>query len=186
MVYRAFNERSGGRFGQPQGGRVGHAGDVDRDELALPFAVDTPAEMYSLWYQRYMHTYGVTNEDFARYSVIARANAATNPAAWFYKRPITIDDHQTSRWIVEPILRLLDCCQESDGGVAMIVTSAERARPMAESRGPDPAAARATPTAARSTTTLRSRPRRVSRGEGARASSCTAIAGITPTTSTWR
>ena len=55
-------------------------------------------------------------------------HAATNPGAWFYERPITLEDHQASRWIVEPVLRLLDCCQESDGGVAIVVTSAERAR----------------------------------------------------------
>src|SRR6185437_7694167 len=75
-----------------------------------------------------MHKYGVTNEDLGRYSVVAREHAATNPAAWFYDRPITLEDHQNSRWIVEPVLRLLDCCQESDGGVAIVVTSLERAR----------------------------------------------------------
>jgi acetyl-CoA acetyltransferase len=75
-----------------------------------------------------MYRYGLTNEDFGRYSVVARRHAATNPNAWFYQRPITLDDHQNSRWIVEPILRLLDCCQESDGGVAMVVTTADRAR----------------------------------------------------------
>ncbi len=53
--------------------------------------------------------------------------AATNPNAFFYERPITLADHQASRWIAEP-LHLLDCCQESDGGVAIVVTSAERAR----------------------------------------------------------
>ena len=60
----------------------------------------------------------MTNEDFGRIAVVDRAHAATNPDAWFYERPITLEDHQASRWIVEPVLRLLDCCQESDGGVA--------------------------------------------------------------------
>jgi acetyl-CoA acetyltransferase len=60
-------------------------------------------------------------------SVSGRAWAATNPAAWFYEQPISLEDHQKSRWICEP-LRLLDCCQESDGGVAIVVTSPERAR----------------------------------------------------------
>jgi acetyl-CoA acetyltransferase len=92
------------------------------------YGLDTPAKVYSLWYQRYMYEYGVTNEDFGRYGVVARKHAATNPAAWFYDRPITIEDHQASRWIVEPILRKLDCCQESDGGVALVITSAERAK----------------------------------------------------------
>ena len=64
--------------------------------------------------------------------MVCRQHAATNPDAWFYQRPITLEDHQASRWIVEPILRLLDCCQESDGGVALVVTSAERARDLAQ------------------------------------------------------
>ncbi len=122
VVYRAFNERSGRRFGQPTGGQGG-AGTG----WYTPFGLDTPAKMYSLWFQRYMHKFGLTNADFGRYSVVARKHAATNPNAWFYNRPITLDDHQNSRWIVEPILRLLDCCQESDGGVACVVTSLERA-----------------------------------------------------------
>ena len=62
-----------------------------------------------------------------RYVVVARKHAATNPNAWFYQRPITLEDHQNSRWIVEP-LHLLDCCLETDNATALIVTSAERAR----------------------------------------------------------
>ncbi|MDT5347098.1 MAG: 17-hydroxy-3-oxo-4-pregnene-20-carboxyl-CoA lyase, partial [Mycobacterium sp.] len=53
--------------------------------------------------------------------------AANNPKAYFYEKPITIEDHQNSRWIAEP-LRLLDCCQETYGAVAIVVTSVERAR----------------------------------------------------------
>jgi acetyl-CoA acetyltransferase len=77
--------------------------------------------------RRYMHEYGANSEDFGRVSVADRKHAATNPAAWFYGKPITLEDHQRSRFIVEP-LRLLDCCQESDGAVAVVVTSLERAR----------------------------------------------------------
>ncbi|MCW2935075.1 MAG: hypothetical protein JWM19_6037 [Actinomycetia bacterium] len=123
VIYRAFNERSATRYGQPDAQVVRPGWN-----WYLPFGLDTPAKIYSLWYQRYMTTYGLTNEDFGRYTVVARKHAANNPNAWFYKKPITLEDHQASRWIVEPILRLLDCCQESDGGVALVVTSAERAR----------------------------------------------------------
>ena len=59
-----------------------------------PFGIDTPAQMYSLWFRRYMDEFGATNEDFGRYTVVARRHAATNPNAWFYERPITLDDHQ--------------------------------------------------------------------------------------------
>jgi acetyl-CoA acetyltransferase len=122
VVYRAFNERSGVRFGQPSGYQMAGM------NMYLPYGLDTPAKFYSLWFQRYMSQYGLKNEDFGLYSVQARKYAATNPNAWFHDRPITLEDHQNSRWIVEPILRLLDCCQESDGGVAFVVTSAERAK----------------------------------------------------------
>jgi len=122
VVYRAFNERSGHRFGQPMQGPPPSSMNWYR-----PFGLDTPAKAYALWFQRYMHEFGVTNEDFGRYSVVARAHAATNPGAWFYGRPITLEEHQSSRWIVEPILRLLDCCQESDGAVALVVVGSDRA-----------------------------------------------------------
>jgi acetyl-CoA acetyltransferase len=81
--------------------------------------------------RRYMHAYGATSADFGQIAVADRKHAATNPAAWFYQRPITLADHQESRWICEP-LRLLDCCQETDGAVAIVVTSLERARSLAQ------------------------------------------------------
>lgn len=124
LIYRAFNERSGNRFGQP-GFRPAAAPDRD---MHMSYGLLTPAQIYSLWYQRFMRKYGITNEDLGMYTVLARKHAATNPQAWFYERPITLEDHQNSRWICEPILRLLDCCQESDGGVAIIVSTADRAK----------------------------------------------------------
>ena len=54
-------------------------------------------------------------------------HAATNPAAYFYGRPITLEDHQNRGGSSSPILRLLDCCQTNDGAVAVIVTTPERA-----------------------------------------------------------
>jgi acetyl-CoA acetyltransferase len=125
VCYRAFNERSGMRYGGT--GREPTSGPLWLAPYA-PFGLLTPAAWVGLHAQRYMSTYGVTNEDFGRISVVDRAHAATNPAAWFFERPITLRDHQESRWIVEPVLRLLDCCQESDGGVALVVTTPERAR----------------------------------------------------------
>src|SRR5262249_23147176 len=91
-----------------------------------PFGLATPAAWVAMAARRYMHEYGATSEDFGRVSVACRRHAATNPRAWFYRRPITLAEYQASRWIVEP-LRLLDCCQESDGAVALVITSAARA-----------------------------------------------------------
>jgi acetyl-CoA acetyltransferase len=128
VVYRAFNERSGRRFGQPISENNKSRVVPPGWNWYLPFGLDTPAKVYSLWYQRYMHRYGITNMDFGLYPVVARKHAATNPNAFYYQQPLTLEQHQESRWIVEPILRKLDCCQESDGGVALVVTSMERAR----------------------------------------------------------
>jgi acetyl-CoA acetyltransferase len=129
VCYRAFNERSGFRFGG-----AGRQAGVTPLWLApyAPFGLMTPAGWVALHAQRYMSKYGVTNEDFGKISVIDRKHAAKNPDAWFYEKPITLAQHQESRWIIEPVLRLLDCCQESDGGVAMVVTSVERARDLAK------------------------------------------------------
>jgi len=126
VCYRAFNERSGFRFG----GSTARPTAETPMFMAnyAPFGLLTPAAWVALHAQRYMSTYGVTNEDFGRISVVDRAHAARNPDAWFYERPITLEDHQNSRWVIEPVLRLLDCCQESDGGVALVITSVERAR----------------------------------------------------------
>ena len=128
VVYRAMNERSELRFGTGMQDTMPNP-DFETAHYGwyIPHGLSTPASWIAINAQRYMHQYGATSEDFGRVSVGARDFAATNPKAWFYEKPITLDDHQNSRMIVEP-LRLLDCCQESDGAVAMVITSVERAR----------------------------------------------------------
>ncbi|HZB71918.1 MAG TPA: lipid-transfer protein [Acidimicrobiales bacterium] len=128
VCYRAFNERSGHRFGSGVADRP-PAPTTENSHFGWysPFGLVTPASWVAMFARRYMHEYGVTSEDFGRVAVADRRHAATNPAAWFYGKPITLEDHQSSRWIVDP-LHLLDCCQESDGGQAVVLTSVERAR----------------------------------------------------------
>jgi acetyl-CoA acetyltransferase len=129
VAYRAVKARSGARFGRAEvSGRPtsSHSGST-AGQWCAPFGVLTPASWMSLNATRYMHVYGATNEDFGRAVVQLRAYAATNPNARFHGRPITLDDHQASRWIAEPCIRLFDCCQETDGAVALVVTSGERA-----------------------------------------------------------
>src|SRR5690606_33112176 len=75
---------------------------------------------------RHMAVYGTTSRQLGEFAVACRYHASLNPDA-VMRKPITVDDHQASRWIVEP-LHLLDCCLVSDGGVCIIVSSAERAR----------------------------------------------------------
>lgn len=126
VCYRAFNERSGRRFGSGVQRREPSAEGVALG-WALPFGLLTPASWVAMAARRYLHTYGLEPEVFGHVAVTARRHAATNPAAHFHGRPITLADHAASRWIAEP-LRLLDCCQETDGGQALVVTSVERAR----------------------------------------------------------
>ncbi|MEV0085380.1 lipid-transfer protein [Saccharopolyspora sp. NPDC050642] len=127
VCWRAFNERSGERYGLGQADR---AMDTSADRAAYswmtPYGLNTPAQWVAMFARRYQHEYGATSEDFGRVAVLDRKHAATNPNAWFYGRPITLADHQASRWIAEP-LHLLDCCQETDGGQALVLVSAERA-----------------------------------------------------------
>jgi acetyl-CoA acetyltransferase len=130
VAYRAIRARSGAtRFG---GAKVApsptsaHAGTTAM-QWCMPFGVLTPASWMALNSTRYMHEFGVRSEDIGRAVVQLRAYALTNPAAWGYQRPMTLEDHQASRWIVEPCIHLLDCCQETDGSVAVVITSRARA-----------------------------------------------------------
>jgi acetyl-CoA acetyltransferase len=128
VCYRALNERSGRRFGQVAVGAAQGATSSALDNAwHYPMGLATPAATVAMAARRYMHVSGATSADFGAVAVADRKHAATNPAAWFYQRPITLAEHQESRWICEP-LRLLDCCQETDGAVAVLVTSLERAR----------------------------------------------------------
>ncbi|MFI9239149.1 lipid-transfer protein [Streptomyces cinnamoneus] len=126
VCYRAFNERSGRRFGAGVQHRQPSAEGVALGWV-LPFGLLTPASWVAMTARRYLHAYGLTPEVFGHVAVAGRRHAARNPAAHFHGRPITLADHAASRWIAEP-LRLLDCCQETDGGQALVVTSLERAR----------------------------------------------------------
>ena len=130
VVYRAMNERSWYRFGT---GSYGFGSTPFFDNVNygwyMPHGFHTPASWVGMFARRYMHAFGATSEDFGRVAVAVRDFAATNPNAFFYGKPITLEEHQASRWICEP-LHLLDCCQESDGAVAMVITSSDRAREM--------------------------------------------------------
>ena len=132
VCYRAFNERSGNRFGAGMHTRgITPTAEGAAYAWYVPFGLMTPAAWVAMFARRAMHEFGWTSEDFGRVAVADRKHAATNPAAWFYEQPITLEDHQASRWIVEP-LHLLDCCQESDGAQALVVTTTERARDLAQ------------------------------------------------------
>jgi len=88
----------------------------------------TRISWYAAWAQRYMHEFGVTSEQMAEVAVDARYHATLNPNSIMGSRgEITVEDVVTSRMIASP-LRLLDCALDNDGGYAVIITSAKRAR----------------------------------------------------------
>jgi acetyl-CoA acetyltransferase len=92
-----MNERSWYRFGT---GDYGFGATPIFENVNygwyMPYGFHTPAAWVGMFAQRYMHTYGATSEDFGRVSVAARDFAATNPAAFFHGKPITLEEHQAS------------------------------------------------------------------------------------------
>lgn len=126
IAFRAMNERSGRgtpRFGRAQVRR----GASGVGAYLEPYGLFSPAQMVALAARRHMHVYGTKSEHFGAISVACRTHAQTNPNAVMRGRPITIEDHQNSRMIADP-LHLLDCCLETDGGAAVVITSAARAK----------------------------------------------------------
>ena len=114
---------SGGRIGarvqqMPQFRVIG--------EFEMPSGAIAPAQLYAPMARRHMELYGTTSLHFAEIAVSTRNNAMLNPNATM-KRPITVEDHQNSRMISDP-LRLLDCSLESDGGAAVVISARDRAR----------------------------------------------------------
>lgn len=94
-------------------------------QYEVPFG-PTLISKYAMVAQRHMHEYGTTSEQLAAIAVATRKNASRNPKA-VMRDPITSDDVLSSRMIADP-LRLLDCCLRTDGGGAIVLTTAERAR----------------------------------------------------------
>lgn len=115
ICLHAINRRSVGR-GVPGGAAGQWNGRI------------SAAQMFALWAQRHMHEFGTKQEHFGQIAVTCRKHAAMNPHA-IMRTPITLEDYHNSRWITTPF-HLFDCCLESDGGAACIVTSADRARTM--------------------------------------------------------
>ncbi len=91
-----------------------------------PFGRIGPVSNYAMAARRHMHEYGTTSAQFGAVAVAMRTHALLNEGAQM-KKPMTVEDHQNSRFIAEPF-RLFDCCLNSDGAAAVVVTTAERAR----------------------------------------------------------
>jgi acetyl-CoA acetyltransferase len=102
------------------------AGSEERNTLAA-YGWYGPASTAAAIARRHMHLYGLTREQIGSVALTLRENANRRPEAVMYERKLTMEDYLKSRMIVEPIC-LYDCCLVNDGAVALIITSAERAK----------------------------------------------------------
>lgn len=121
VCYRARNRGSGGRPWTATGNRVPGVRAFD-----IPYGLVAPVQQIALVTRRHMYEYGTTQVHLGAVAVAQRAHAARNPAACM-REPLTLEQHAAARMIADP-LRLYDCCLETDGACAAVVTTLERAR----------------------------------------------------------
>jgi acetyl-CoA acetyltransferase len=123
VAYRGLAQGQFGRFGQ------GSTASTVAGAAAFtqPYGLMSPAQTFAMRVRRFMWEHGVQQEALRSIALASYHHAQRNPRAVMYGRPLTEEDYDASRWIVEPF-HLYDCCQENDGAAAIIVTSAERAR----------------------------------------------------------
>jgi len=93
----------------------------------LPQGLTVPPQWYALMARRHMHEYGTTHEQFGAVAVAMRRHAQLNPGAVMHGKPLTMSDYLASPMLADPY-RVNDCCLETDGAAACIVTTVERAR----------------------------------------------------------
>lgn len=92
-----------------------------------PAGAFSPAHLFALWIRRHMHEFGTTESHLAAVALSSRRNANRNPRALFHDRVLTEEEYFNGRMIADPF-RIYDCCLESDGAAAVLVTTRERAR----------------------------------------------------------
>ena len=122
VIFRALNGRTGKRMGQIALG----AGDDLEAQFLTPYGFRGPVNLMALVAQPYAAERGLTPDDMAELAVQQRAKAVANPKA-LLRQPLTVADYFAAPMIASP-LRRLDCCLETDGACALVVTSAEHAR----------------------------------------------------------
>jgi acetyl-CoA acetyltransferase len=105
--------------GQSRDAAIQALAQVGHREYEMPLGPTIPA-YYGLVASRYMHEYGISEEDLAEFAVLMREHAADHPGAQFRDR-ITVADVMNSKPVALP-LKLLDCCPVSDGGAAFVVS----------------------------------------------------------------
>jgi acetyl-CoA acetyltransferase len=101
-------------------------GAIARDYY-LPYGFTAPPQWYSVIARRHMHEFGTKSEQLGAIAVAMRKHAQLNPRAVMHGKPMTLDDYMGSPMLADPY-RFFDCCLETDGAAAVLVSSAERAR----------------------------------------------------------
>ena len=122
---RGFSEQRVSRASQ--GAIAPHPVMRHIDEFERPFGNTVAAQWFAQAARRHMHEFGTRSEDFGRIAVACRRHANLNPRALMFEKPMTLEDHQRSPLIADP-MRLFDCSLETDGAAAVVLTSLERAR----------------------------------------------------------
>ncbi len=122
-VFRSLCQGQSRRYGKFYPQRM-HA------DMVGPYGLFSAGQGLAMVAQRYRHDYGFSDEQLAAIPLMFRANAQRNPRAVTYGRPLTLEKYLASRPIVDPF-RVYDCCLETDGACAVIVTTRERARDLA-------------------------------------------------------
>jgi acetyl-CoA acetyltransferase len=123
VVFRGLAQGQFGRFGQgPRRNAI--AGEMAH---TVPYGLMSPAQMFAMKVQRFMHDHGVEQSALRSISLASYHHAQQNPRAVMHGRPLDEARYDASRWIVEPF-HLYDCCLENDGAAAMVLVATERAR----------------------------------------------------------
>ncbi len=136
VVYRALRQAEKERFGRSEA--VPRArGDY---AYTAPYGLVSAAQINAMQTRRFMHEHNVGQDALAEIALASYAHAQHNPRALKRGKPLTREEYHASRWIAEPF-HVYDCCQESDGAAAIVVTTAERARDRRKSPVPILAAA---------------------------------------------
>ncbi len=123
VAYRSLAQGQFGRFGQ---GSQAKASTYPMS-YTQPYGLLSPAQTFAMRVRRFMYDHNIGHDALAAISLASYHHAQFNPRAIMYGRPLSREDYDNARWIVEPF-RLFDCCQENDGAAAVIVTTPERAR----------------------------------------------------------
>ncbi|MDV4168726.1 thiolase C-terminal domain-containing protein [Rhodovulum sp. FJ3] len=140
VFYRTLNARSGVRYGRGErilseedGRLINRQPEPPGDIYSAPFGLLVPGQHHALYAQSYKGHYGLSDDQFTdmlgSVAVTQRAYANNNPNALLRDKPLSMDDYRAGRVITEP-LRIYDYCLETDGAMAMVIVSRERARSM--------------------------------------------------------